>query len=108
MAVYTETEVKELELALTPRKVQAVLLLVQREFNAKDSTTYAEIAEKLGITRQTLDVWRKERAFRELVCAYSEQYLIKYRVQADKMLQTLIGEGNVRALELYYRLQGAL
>lgn len=107
MAVYTEAEVKELELALTPRKVQAVLLLVEREFN-NSKETYAEIAEKIGITRQTLDVWRKEQAFRELVCAYSEQYLIKYRLQADKMLQTLIGEGNVRALELYYRLQGAL
>lgn len=106
----------ELKMRLNDLQIRAAHLLVANSFaNREDRKTKQEIADELGISRQYL--WRWENNDRDFIAykaALSDLYLGSYRDLADAQLIKLIkgtsnnGIPSIKALELYYKLNGRL
>ncbi|AST93253.1 hypothetical protein BC6307_19320 [Sutcliffiella cohnii] len=107
--------IEELQERLEPRQAHAAQLMVANEFAGKgDKKTLEEIAEEVGVTRQTLHNWKTSNiAFIEYLKALSTVTLDSQRSFVDAQLMKLIAGGNngipsVKGVELYYKLTGAL
>ncbi|NSL51699.1 phBC6A51 family helix-turn-helix protein [Calidifontibacillus erzurumensis] len=106
----------ELKMRLNDLQIRAAHLLVANSFaNREDRKTKQEIADELGISRQYL--WRWENNDRDFIAykaALSDMFLESYRDLADAQLIKLIkgtsnnGIPSIKALELYYKLNGRL
>lgn len=100
---------------LTPQQMTACELLVENEFNRLTNThkTKEEIANEVGVSRQSLHVWEKLPAFATYMAAISDQRLATRRAFVDSQLLRLIEGGNnglpsVKAIEMYMKLQNRL
>lgn len=109
----TESELKAL---LTAQEQHAVLLLVENEFAPKgNKRTLEDIAEEVGVSARQLYNYRKDNpAFNEYKTLVANQMLLSKREIVDSQLMRLIegtsnnGNGSIKAIELYYKLTGAL
>lgn len=106
-----------LKASLPPRKQLAAELLVDNDFASAaggERRKLDEIAAEVGITRQSLHAWRKEPEFIAFMQSVSDSRLAQHRSKADAMLLKLIdgtsnnGLGSIKALELYYKIEGRL
>lgn len=106
-----------LKAALSPRKQLAAELLVDNDMAASvdgERRTLDEISAEVGISRQSLHSWRNEPEFIAYMQSVSDSRLAQHRSKADAMLMKLIsgtsnnGIGSVKALHLYYQIQGKL
>lgn len=110
--------IRELESHLhadNSKKVKAAHLLVNNDYAVKDeSKTQEEIADELGVTRQTLYTWRQDPIFLKYCEQLSEVKLIEFRSLVDSQLIKAIrgtssnGIPSMKALDLYYKLSGRL
>ncbi|MCM3732744.1 phBC6A51 family helix-turn-helix protein [Fictibacillus nanhaiensis] len=110
--------IRELESHLyadNPKKVKAAHLLVNNDYVSKEEAkTQEEIAEELGVTRQTLYTWRQDPIFLKYCEQLSEVKLIEFRSLVDSQLIKAIkgtssnGIPSMKALDLYYKLSGRL
>jgi transcriptional regulator with XRE-family HTH domain len=101
---------------LTPQQQMAAHLLVANEFAGKEKKSQEELAEEIGVSRQTLHNWRTDNAdFIRYQSALTDMKLDSYRSLVDARLMTLIERGpsnngipSIKAIELYYKLSGRL
>jgi len=106
----------DLKDALTTQQVMAAHLLVANEFAGKEKKTQDELAEEIGVSRQTLHKWRHDNAdFVRYQSALTDVKLDSYRSLVDARLMSLIERGpsnngipSIKAIELYYKLSGRL
>lgn len=106
----------DLKDALSTQQVMAAHLLVANEFAGKEKKTQDELAEEIGVSRQTLHKWRTDNAdFIRYQSALTDMKLDSYRSLVDSRLMTLIERGpsnngipSIKAIELYYKLSGRL
>ncbi|WP_102693830.1 phBC6A51 family helix-turn-helix protein [Rummeliibacillus pycnus] len=109
----TESELKAL---LSTQEQHAVLLIVENEFAPKgNKRTFEDIAEEVGVTVRQLYNYRKDNpAFNEYKTLVANQMLLSKREVVDAQLMKLVegtsnnGNGSIKAIELYYKLTGAL
>lgn len=108
---------RELTDALDDRQQKAVEMLVENEFNralGNTTITEKEIAEEIGVSRQTLSRWKKLPAFIEFTAYHSKLQTDMLRPLADSQLAKLIkgtsnnGIPSIKSLELYYKISGVL
>jgi predicted transcriptional regulator len=96
----------ELKKRLTDQQSKAAYLLVINDFE-KGTKTQEEIADEVGVSRQTLYVWRTSNSdFIAYQNALSDHHLESYRSKADAKLVELVDKGYTKALDLYYTLLG--
>lgn len=108
---------RELTDGLDERQKDAAEKLVDNEFArslGESKVTEAQIAEEIGVSRQTLSRWKKLPKFIEYMAYHSKLNTDSMRPTADAMLLKLIrgtsnnGLGSIKALELYYKISGVL
>ncbi|MGP4080982.1 phBC6A51 family helix-turn-helix protein [Pseudalkalibacillus sp. R45] len=109
------TTLDELKRGLDDRQLLAAQLLVNNEFAGKERRHQEDIAEEIGVSRQTLWEWRKkDQRFISYMSALSDMTLDSHRSLADAQLIKLIkgtsnnGLASIKALELFYKLSGRL
>jgi transcriptional regulator with XRE-family HTH domain len=107
---------KELQENLTPQQQMAAHLLIANEFAGKEKRSQEDLAEEIGISRQSLHNWKTENIdFIRYTAALTDMKLDSYRSLVDARLMTLIEKGpsnngipSIKAIELYYKLSGRL
>lgn len=106
--------IKDLEKRMTAIEVKVAYLLTENEFCDKaDKRTMQEIADELGIARNTLYTHRNKPDVIRLIGMLSDRHLDAFKVKVDKALARLIDDGSdrlpsVKAIELYYKYKGLL
>jgi DNA-binding MurR/RpiR family transcriptional regulator len=103
---------RQLEAKLTAQQRKAVLLLVENELtdNAVEKSQ-EEIAEEVGVSRNTLFRWRTQNDdFRDYKNLISDDFLSEQRTFVYKQLMKLIGgsQPSVKGVDLYLRRHGLL
>jgi hypothetical protein len=101
--------IEELKSRLTPQQVAIAYRLVANEFAGKDKKTQDEIAAEFGMSRQAL--WRlrtQNPDFIKLQGLISDMTLESELAFAQAMLMKAIGNGSIKALDLYFRMTGRL
>jgi transposase-like protein len=90
---------------LSPEQLRAVDLIVSK---GATGARFSEIAETVGVSERTLLRWRQTPEFREEV---RKRTLELNGEHLSKVLESLVKRavaGNVRAIELYLKLEGLL
>lgn len=112
MSNYSLTQIKA---ELDPRQQKAAMLIVENEFLTKETgrRSLEDIAQEIGVSRQSLHTWRQSPYFRAYMNHLSDERLDSRRAEVDAALFKLIQGGNnglpaIKALELYYKLSGRL
>lgn len=109
--------VGHLRAELTPAQQLAAEIIVDNDFMSRvdgGRRTYEEMAAEVGVSRATLFNWKKEALFIAYMQSISDRKLGQHRAKADAMLLKLIdgtsnnGVGSIKALQLYYTLEGRL
>lgn len=109
--------VGHLRAELTPSQQLAAELIVENDFMSRAESkrrTYEEMAIEVGVSRATIFTWKKNPMFTAYMQVVSDGKLAQHRAKADAMLLKLIdgtsnnGVGSIKALELYYKLEGRL
>jgi hypothetical protein len=108
----SDSRKKSLEAKLDARQIKAALLCVQREFSEeKDRMTFDEIADEVGVTRNSLYEWRtQKRAFIDYVNYLSDDFLAGYRAMVYRQLMKAIDgpQPSIKAIDLYFRRHGLI
>lgn len=107
---------EELKIRLTPAQRKAAELIVANDFAPKgEKMTLDKIAEEVGISQRSLYDWRQNPDFTRYMSAISDGELSNFRSLADSQLIRLIageftnnGTPAIKALELFYKLEGRL
>jgi DNA-binding MurR/RpiR family transcriptional regulator len=103
---------RQLEAKLTAQQRKAALMLVENELADNTvSLSQDEIAEEVGVSRNTLFRWRTQNDdFRDYKNLLSDDFLSEQRTFVYKQLMKLIGgsQPSVKALDLYLRRHGLL
>ncbi|QOT13721.1 hypothetical protein JNUCC32_31020 (plasmid) [Paenibacillus sp. JNUCC32] len=101
-----------LEARLEGRQIKAALLCVEREFAAEDERkSFDEIAEEIGISRQSLFKWRTQnRAFIEYVNYVADDFLASERAYVYRQLMKTINgpQPSVKGIDLYFKRHGLI
>lgn len=106
-----------LKAALSPQKQLAAEVIVSNDFATTAGgtrRTMEELAEEIGVSRQSLYNWMKEPAFTDYMAQISDSRLAQHRAKADAQLLRLIdgqsnnGSASIKSLELFYKLQSRL
>lgn len=93
---------------LTPIKQRAALALVENDFAGKDRLSQEQLADKLGLSRQTLYNYRNDPDFIAYMQSLSDKKLGEARAKVDAKLLDMIDKNSIRAIQLYYQQQGLL
>src|SRR5699024_6235382 len=106
---------EDLKLLLSAEQRHAAELIVANDFAAKAETRKLdEIGFEVGVDRRTLYNWRQNADFTRYMAAISDNKLDNHRLLADSQLIKLIagtsnnGVASIKALELFYKLNGRL
>lgn len=89
---------------LTPKQKRAAQMLANPEFKG----TVTKLCEDIGVARSTFYDWIKLPLFRDYLTELIESYA---DAKLSRVWQSLIEQclsGNVRAIELYFKLKGRL
>lgn len=101
-----------LESRLDGRQMKAALLCVEREFaGEEDRRTFEEIADEVGISRNTLYEWRTQnRAFIEYANYVADEFLSSHRAFVYRQLmKTIAGsQPSVKGIDLYFKRHGLI
>lgn len=101
-----------LEARLDGRQIKAALLCVEREFAAEeDRKSFDEIAEEIGVSRQSLFKWRTQnRAFIDYSNLLADDFLSADRAFVYRQLmKTIAGsQPSVKGIDLYFKRHGLI
>ncbi|MFD1267577.1 phBC6A51 family helix-turn-helix protein [Paenibacillus motobuensis] len=101
-----------LEAKLEGRQKKAALLCVEREFVPEDERkSLDEIAEEVGVSRQSLYKWRTQnRAFIEYVNYLADDFLESERAFVYRQLMKTIsgGQPSIKGIDLYFKRHGLI
>lgn len=101
-----------LEAKLDGRQIKAALLCVEREFAPEDGRRgFDEIAEEVGVSRQSLYKWRTQnRAFIDYVNYLADDFLASERAFVYRQLMKTIGgaQPSIKGIDLYFKRHGLI
>jgi transposase-like protein len=101
-----------LEARLDGRQIKAALLCVEREFAAEeDRKGFDEIADEIGVSRQSLFKWRTQnRAFIDYANYLADDFLSADRAFVYRQLmKTIAGsQPSVKGIDLYFKRHGLI
>lgn len=101
-----------LEARLDGRQIKAALLCVEREFAAEeDRRGFDEIADEVGVSRQSLYKWRTQnRAFIEYVNYIADDFLASERAFVYRQLMKTISgaQPSIKGIDLYFKRHGLI
>lgn len=96
---------------LTKKQTEAVLAICDPTLALMSDE---ELARKIGVSDRSLRRWRHMPLFRQAIeetrqlPEYRRTFLEENRLAADRILWELVQAGNLKALDLYYRVTGTL
>lgn len=101
-----------LEAKLDGRQIRAALMCVEREFAAEeDRKSFDEIADEVGVSRQSLYKWRTQnRAFIDYVNYLADDFLASERAFVYRQLMKTIGgaQPSIKGIDLFFRRFGLI
>ncbi|WP_339273746.1 phBC6A51 family helix-turn-helix protein [Paenibacillus sp. FSL W8-0426] len=101
-----------LEARLEGRQIRAALMCVEREFAPEDERKgYDEIAEEVGVSRQSLHRWRTQnRAFIDYVNLIADEWLESERAYVYRQLMKTISgaQPSIKGIDLYFKRHGLI
>lgn len=101
-----------LEAKLDGRQIRAALMCVEREFAAEeDRKSFDEIADDVGVSRQSLYKWRTQnRAFIDYVNYLADDFLASERAFVYRQLMKTIGgaQPSIKGIDLFFRRFGLI
>lgn len=101
-----------LEAKLDGRQIRAALMCVEREFAAEeDRKSFDEIADEVGVSRQSLYKWRTQnRAFIDYVNYLADDFLASERAFVYRQLMKSIGgaQPSIKGIDLFFRRFGLI
>lgn len=101
-----------LEAKLDGRQIKAALMCVEREFAAEEERkSFDEIAEEIGVSRQSLYKWRTQnRAFIDYVNYVADDFLASERAFVYRQLMKSIGgaQPSIKGIDLFFRRFGLI
>lgn len=105
---------KDLEKRMSANEKKVAYALVANEYTDKaERKTMQEIADELQISRTALYNLKNKPDVARLMGMFSDEYMDAFKVKVDMALTRLIDDGSdrlpsVKAIELYYKLQGLM
>lgn len=100
-------DITKLKRALTEQQIKAAYLLIENELELGKAKTLEEIASEVGISRQTLYIWRTDDLnFIEFKEKLADQSMAGQHEQVIANLMKSINQGSVRAMDLYFSVRG--
>ncbi|MNV22289.1 hypothetical protein D3C71_1132550 [compost metagenome] len=101
-----------LEARLDGRQIKAAILCVEREFAGEDDRrSFDDIAEEIGVSRQSLHKWRTQnRAFIDYANYLADDFLSADRAFVYRQLmKTIAGsQPSVKGIDLYFKRHGLI
>lgn len=101
-----------LEACLDGRQIKAALLCVEREFAAEeDRKGFDEIADEVGVSRQSLFKWRTQnRTFIDYANYLADDFLSADRAFVYRQLMKTISgaQPSVKGIDLYFKRHGLI
>ncbi|MEY9867818.1 putative transcriptional regulator [Peribacillus sp. B2I2] len=105
---------KDYEKELTPLQVQIANELVANAYcKNNDKKTVTQLAEEVGVSRQTIYTHKNNGAVIAYMALLSERAVNAFQANAESALLKLIDDGtgrlpSVKALQLYFQITGKL